>query len=241
MLALKELQTLMIRDLVAKNEKTAYLDFPQRITAYGNGYYNRLLDILESRFPVLAWFVGKDVFDNLCLQYIQNYPPVEYNINHYGTNFQDFLHNQKENQVWIDLALAQNMLHRSTQAAQKQKLSMDELTNIPLENWAYAQFTFQPYVYLFTINHPVHLAHQAYSKKENPPLLKTNLSHYVTFRKNQKTYFEKINSQVFTILSALQAGNALANALEKIDEEVELFKYFQKWQDQQFFTEVKFS
>src|SRR6516162_5491651 len=63
----------------------------ERLEIYHRAYHARLLECLREEFPVLEHALGRDVFDQFALGYLQKYPSHSYTLNQLGTCFPQFL------------------------------------------------------------------------------------------------------------------------------------------------------
>ena len=63
----------------------------QRLEVYGNAYFSRLAECLESIFPTFARVVGDETFRQFALGYLQQYPSRGYTLNDLGQRFVPFL------------------------------------------------------------------------------------------------------------------------------------------------------
>ncbi len=90
----------------------------QRIGVYAHAYYARLLECLHCEFPALVSLLGEEIFNGLCVEYLQSCPPKSYTLGDLGGRFHQFLLDNRQrasgdgasasngSQVdWIDMML----------------------------------------------------------------------------------------------------------------------------------------
>ena len=73
-----------LEKLICRSEN---LTSTERLGIYGNAYYARLLECLRESFPVLAYALGNDLFDEFSLEYLQRYPSQSYSLCQLGDHF----------------------------------------------------------------------------------------------------------------------------------------------------------
>ena len=63
---------------IAEIEEGGKIDPKQRLFIYAHAYKSRLVETLADDFPVLHSLVGDDMFEEICLDYIDKYPFNKY-------------------------------------------------------------------------------------------------------------------------------------------------------------------
>lgn len=98
MSSLKELQNAFKRNVMSGDEtfgkfinSTEAVSSDVRLAIYGNAYYARLEEALESDYGILKQLLGEDVFEEACLAYIHKYPSHYYSLRWFGQDFPEFL------------------------------------------------------------------------------------------------------------------------------------------------------
>lgn len=62
-----------------------------RLNVYVHGYYQRLMECLETDLPTLKMFLGDEVFKHFAFSYIKKYPSQSYSLVDLSTSFEQFL------------------------------------------------------------------------------------------------------------------------------------------------------
>ena len=62
-----------------------------RLGIYGDGYRSRLIEALQTTFPVLANLLGETDFQSLATQYVNAHDSTFFSIRYYGDQMADFL------------------------------------------------------------------------------------------------------------------------------------------------------
>ncbi|SHJ46384.1 Putative DNA-binding domain-containing protein [Rubritalea squalenifaciens DSM 18772] len=88
-----------------------------RVAIYGSSYYARLVQVMETEFPVLQQTLGEELFSQFALSYISHYPPQDYTLNKLGEYFPEFLYRSKpqEDDQWssfiVELAHLERLIN----------------------------------------------------------------------------------------------------------------------------------
>ncbi len=98
MSGLKELQNAFKRNVVNGDEEfgkyinsTEAVSSDVRLAIYGNAYFSRLEEALESDYEILKQLLGEDVFSEVCMAYTHKYPSHYYSLRWFGRDFPAFL------------------------------------------------------------------------------------------------------------------------------------------------------
>lgn len=63
----------------------------ERLDVYAEGYYSRLLEALQTDYPILAAKLGEDAFMRLTAEYLAEHPSRSYDLNELGRELPSFL------------------------------------------------------------------------------------------------------------------------------------------------------
>ncbi|NOX92815.1 MAG: DUF2063 domain-containing protein [Gammaproteobacteria bacterium] len=95
---LKELQNAFKRNVVNGDEEfgkyvntAGAVSSDVRLAIYGNAYFARLEEALESDYDILKQLLGEDVFNEICMAYTKKYPSHYYSLRWFGQDFPAFL------------------------------------------------------------------------------------------------------------------------------------------------------
>ncbi len=95
---LKELQNAFKRNVVNGDEafgkyinSTETVSSDVRLAIYGNAYFSRLEEALESDYGIVKQLLGEDVFSEVCVAYTHKYPSHYYSLRWFGQDFPAFL------------------------------------------------------------------------------------------------------------------------------------------------------
>src|SRR3990167_9415525 len=115
------------------------------LNVYQNGYFLRLLEVLEFDYPKLRKMVGDDTFYAWGRAFIHAYPSRRFSVRNFGKEFGTFLKTQSGVEaVHIELASFEWYLEIVMDTEDAPHLSMDDLSKIQAEKWIDIQFTLHP-------------------------------------------------------------------------------------------------
>ncbi len=113
---------------------------------YRLGYAGRLVDVLESEYPILARWLG-DEFDDLARTYIAAFPSDVHNARWFGRHLAHFLSEyaiDAGTQVTADLASLEAALADAFDATDAPPLEMPDLAAVAPDNWPSLTFSAHP-------------------------------------------------------------------------------------------------
>jgi len=177
---MSELNTLQtqIQELILNDVFQEHPDIVGHLEVYYEGYRFRLLEILTNDYPqcqaIINKLFGKDSFDKVAFEYIQQYPSQHFSVRYFGQHFSHFLaQNAPYSQMpyLSELADFEWCIAHSLDAANRDLLSIDTLKTIPPQAWGDLIFEFHPSVQLEYING----THRNFLKIKTPSLKKKDL------------------------------------------------------------------
>lgn len=158
MKTLKELQEGMQAFVLEKNTDVAEdiikpedMDSVARLQVYRNAYYLRLIEILEGDYTVLYHLMGKEAFDAMACDYLDAFPSHHFSIQHVGKHLAKFLKNTDHiDSSYSELAEFEWAIHEALYAEDAEVLTLEDLSQLPPEEWADMKLSLHPSVKLLT-------------------------------------------------------------------------------------------
>jgi len=246
MLSLKDIQNQMMRDLISRKKNVEYLNNAERLDVYGKGYFVRIKQTLESDYSYVQSLLGKPLFDEIIMEFIQTHPAKSYNLIHFGEDFPEFLRAKLPNMPWLaDLATYElNKIH-SYHCSRAAPIDIEKFKTIPIEQWNNAKFSFQKHLILMKTKWPIHLLLNFGDSKKSfsPDQVSAVDSYYMVYQHDDATYLRSIEDQEFKIIELLQFGESLGDVCSAIDDESALqsiFTWFQGWHSLELITDIQF-
>jgi len=231
----------------------------ERIGIYANAYYARLLECLSEEFPALVCAMGKTAFGAFSMEYLQEYHPSSYTLCDLGANFPQFLRENKpqteENEVdWTDLLIEIATLERVYSEVfdgpgieQKALLTEETLNSIKPEEWPEISLKMAPCFRLMQFQFPVHDFISNARKGNTPQIPEQQVTYLAITRRNYIVRREAISQAEFFLLSKLQAGLNVGDAITLFAESdlmepeelgLKLHEWFKRWTTAAFFIDV---
>ena len=105
-----------------------------RLSIYSDGYEARLGEVLEKTFPALKKYIGEDIFDEWCHEYIHLYPSTFFSVSRIGYQFSLFLKN-KNYHLESEIAALEWAINTAVDAGNAVPDTQQNLTQIPQEKW----------------------------------------------------------------------------------------------------------
>jgi len=153
---LKELQNAFKRNVVNGDEafgkyinSTGAVSSDVRLAIYGNAYFSRLEEALESDYGILKQLLGDDVFSEVCVAYTHKYPSRYYSLRWFGQDFPAFLgYQQASGEHHWPAEMAQLEWHfvGAFDAADSMVATEADAAAIAPEAWAALKIKFHPSV-----------------------------------------------------------------------------------------------
>lgn len=257
---LKKLQGWFQGEIVgaARNRKPAKeillpsrtLEARERMDIYTRMYFFRLHDCLIEDFPTLVEVLGHERFDRMIRLYLAKYPSKHYSLNFLGRRMPDFLSKNvpvPRRAALRDIAILENAMSEVFDERESPVLDPKTLANFPPQKWEKARLKLISAFRLLTLDYPANAIVTAV-RNENPiPKFSRRRCHVAVYRKNYKVWRMELSEPMFVLLSALQKGKRLREALffcSKVwkgkAEELErsVFQWFAEWSGEGFFSEI---
>lgn len=205
----------------------------ERLEIYNRQYWFRVLDALDEDFAGLRAVVGQRRFDALCEAYLVEFPSTSFTMRNLGAGLEPWL---RANPRWIQpragLALEMVRLEwaeiEAFDAASEPSLTPEDLSTQTTDS----RLRLQPYVQLLKLRYPVDDLLLAIREDRSDAAVASNaLSarkgrrvHKVARQKTQSiflavhridfsVYFKRIEAEAFALLSGLQEGESLSEAV----------------------------
>jgi hypothetical protein len=209
-----------IEQLIAPN---AILTSFDRMELYAQQYWWRLLQSLESDFPLLRRVLGVELFSGLIRKYLVRYPSNSYTLRHLGRRLPEFIKSESEipgemlELAW-DISRFELFRIESFFAKDASIITEEEMSVASPED---IQLALQPHVFLLFLSHPLHeylsifnsetlkdnQTNAVVTKEKNPgfseiriPKEKTSL---IIYRYSFEVFAKKVSDMVFDFLSFL--------------------------------------
>jgi hypothetical protein len=188
----------------------------ERIDIYRRGYRARLIECLADDYPTVRHALGTDAFDRLCSAYIARYPSDGPNLNPFGRHMAGFVRDEGPPPLRAfaaDLASLEWAIVEAIHAQSAPPLTLQALGDVPTDAWSQVRLTANPTVRLLRFEHPVNTYFRALRDRQDPPIPAPSPAATVVHRSGPTIWRSDLTAPMFQVLSALLAGERLADAL----------------------------
>ena len=221
-------------------DPSASLSSIERLAIYGNAYYARLLECLRVCYPILCHALGKELFDQFSLRYLQTYPSRSYTLEHLGSDYAQYLEETRPphdgdaktvddksqaNADWPELLVdvarlewAIGKVFNAVGVEGMKLLAAEDLAAIAPDRWAEAQLV--PVVCLQLLEFRFDL-NDYYTKMRNseasdgpqPEIPSPQTTYLALSRRDYIVRRYSLTHPEYVILKALQSGETIGNAI----------------------------
>jgi len=214
----------------------------ERLEIYNRQYWFRIMSALTEDFPGLATLLGDKVFDRLAVEYLTAHPSGSFTLRNLGSHLEEWLRSY-EPQLPIDRELLLDVVRlewahiEAFDNGEARPLTLQEVGSIG-EN---SRLGLQPHVRLIELHYPVDNFVVAVHRDLEEPSMASNA---VTTRKHVRrkkylstlqpehiflaahrfdefVYYKRLEPDAYKILTLIDHGSSLADALEKTASETE--------------------
>jgi hypothetical protein len=232
----------------------------ERLDIYHRAYFARLVECLRDEFPVLLHALGDEAFDAFALAYLQKYPSRSYTLNLLGSYLPQYLAEtrppeEESGLSWPDFLVDLATLELNFAAVfdgpgveGQQLLDVETLQLLAPEQWLESRLVPVPCLRLLTLRFPANKYYRAVRKKKQPALPQPRPTYLALTRRQFIVRHYEFSRLQHVLLSALVAGDSVADALEKTAAtagpqlarlEGLVHKWFRNWTAEGFFLGIE--
>jgi hypothetical protein len=205
-----------------------------RLEIYNRQYWLRVIGAVAEDFPALNAVLGKNIFDRLVLEYLRENPSTSFTLRNLGSKLPQWLEEHSEfaprrRKLVVDVAKLEWAYVEAFDRAELAPLTVLDFLGLAAET----RLFLQPHLQLLDLNYPVDELVLAVHREKGPSdimsnavvgrksvkrtrLPKMTLSEVflVVHRYDDSVYYRRIDQENFLLLSELQKGVSLGDALE---------------------------
>lgn len=189
-----------------------------RLGIYSDAYRLRLIEALESNYPVLAELLGGESFASLGGEYLEQHPSQHFSIRWFGHQLPAFLAATRSDAPWlIELAHWEWATSLAFDAADAPLLTRKDLASVSPTNWPSIQFTVQPSLQRMTLNSNVVELIKAAVASEALPVAKTAATtQWCLWRRELTVQYRSLDKEECVAVDALIAGANFGAICERL-------------------------
>jgi hypothetical protein len=220
---LRDLQSCFQRFLLAEDTSIErhVIDTPQapaavRLGIYADAYRSRLVEALESNFPVLAELLGASDFERLGSAYVRAHDSTCFTVRYYGDRLAQFLASDSRYAsipVLTELARWEWAMAIVFDAADVPPIDASALAAVLPEEWAYLQLRLSPSVQLLDLAWNVADIWKAVTDETERPqaTLLEQPATWMLWREKLQIYFRSLSTTEAAVLEAARSGQSFGD------------------------------
>lgn len=204
--------------LIVADEKVGV---KRRLAIYFDAYRLRIVEALATSYPKLKLLLGDDFFDSTARAYLEEHPSKFRNMRWYGGQMRDYLLSAlPQHPIAAQMAAFEWMLLLAFDAEDVPELKIQDLAEIPSENWSELKFKFQPALHLLPLRWNTIALWKAFDVEEVPPTLEQYSSYttWVIWRQNLNSQFRSMEETESLALHMGIVGASFGEICEELLE-----------------------
>jgi hypothetical protein len=182
-----------------------------RLGIYGDGYRSRLIEVLESSYPVLASLLGEADFQTLGAKYIATHESTFFSVRYYGHELADFLAATAEYSqapLLTELAKWEWAMAAAFDAADADPIDSAAFAQVAPEDWAELCFEWSPSVQLLALEWNVPELWKAVTEDTERPEPSLKPACWLIWRRELQIFFRPVAAAEAAVIGASRAGQS---------------------------------
>lgn len=219
------------------------LDAQQRLDLYRYSYRARLVECLADDYPAVKYAIGDGEFEALAHKYIEWNPSRNPSLNYYGKKFSEFTRGQGL-RFAADLAKLEWAMVEVLHAPPAPVLEMSKLAELPPEAHPNIKLLSSKTLRFHQFDYPVNAFLRAFKTGGAPVVPEAEWAATAIYRKGYVIWRMDFTRPMAGVLSALLAGETLADALGTIPQDADaalvndVMIWFREWVLGGFFAQI---
>jgi hypothetical protein len=216
---------------IKPNDRLSSFD---RLEIYNRQYWFRVIGAVSEDFPAVAALLGAKKFDSMVLAYLRENPSTSFTLRNLGSKLPKWLESHPEfsprrHALLLDVAHLEWAYVEAFDGADLRPLTAADFGDLG----ATSQLSLQPHLQLLDLRYPVDelvlavhrqtapsdimsnaVTERKQAKRTRLPAMRRSQIHLAVHRYENSVYYRRIDPEAFGLLSALQNGTFLGEALE---------------------------
>lgn len=202
---------------------TAQADAETRLGIYAEAYRLRLIEALDTDFPVLHALLGDDEFERMARAYIDAHPSRHFSIRWFGQHLSDFLRATapyREHPAVGEMAAFEWTMTLAFDAADDPLLALDAMAAVLPASWPDLRFTPHASLHRLDLSWNVPAVWKAHAAGEDvhAPEQNPHPIAWALWRQDLTTYFRSLEVDEAWALDALITGQPFADLCQGLCE-----------------------
>lgn len=190
----------------------------ERLSVYANMYYWRLIDILADEFPTVHHVLGPEQFTVVVKDYLERHPSKSYSLNHLGSSFPGYLEEEALDAPHREFIAAVARVERAMEDVFDEQyaepVTLDALSSLLVDESGDIYLQIIPALRLLELDYPVNDYITAVREDRHMDIPLPAKTYVAVYRSNYKPWRVDLEPQRYALLSYLQQGKSLGEALE---------------------------
>ncbi|NYF90034.1 DNA-binding domain-containing protein [Tunturiibacter empetritectus] len=216
---------------IKPNDRLSSFD---RLEIYNRQYWFRVIGAVSEDFPALAAVLGAKKFDSMVLAYLRENPSTSFTLRNLGSRLPKWLESRpdfspRRHALLLDVARLEWAYVEAFDGADLPPLTAADFGDLG----AASSLFLQPHLQLLDLRYPVDelvlavhrqtapsdimsnaVTERKQAKRTRLPAMRRSQTHLAVHRYDNSVYYRRIDPEAFGLLSALQSGTLLGQALE---------------------------
>jgi hypothetical protein len=207
-------------DIVAGIDTSEAVPAATRLEVYANAYRLRLIEALQSNYPVLHYLLGDEQFSELALGYLAEHPSQHFSIRWFGHRLAEYvgIAPQYAERSWLhELAQWEWATAAAFDAADATVLTMDMLAQVAPQDWLELRFALHPSLTRLQVASNVVALVKAAAAEQSPPApQELPAANWCIWRQDLQVRYRSLATEEAAALAALANGANFGGVCEEL-------------------------
>jgi len=201
----------------------AKISAPRRLAIYYDAYRLRLLEALDSNYPVLHAWMGDDEFEQLGLAYLEAHPSTHFSIRYFGHRLTEYLASADEyrgRSYLGEMAALEWAMSEAFDAPDSPVAGLDTMASIPPEAWPEMHMTLHVSVHRLDLRWNIPAIWTTIKEEQTPaePLAREWPEPWLVWRQDLRIFFRPLSVDEAWAIDAVRQGATFASICEGLVE-----------------------
>lgn len=201
----------------------AKVSAPRRLAIYYDAYRLRLLEALDSNYPILHAWMGDDEFEKLGLAYLESHPSTHFSIRYFGHRLSEYLasaETYRDKPYLSEMATLEWAMSEAFDAADSHGVNLDAMASLPPETWPGMHLALHASVRRLDLRWNVPAIWRAIKEEQAPekPAAGEWPQPWLVWRQDLKIFFRSLSVDEAWAIDAVRAGEPFASICEGLVE-----------------------
>ena len=202
---------------------SAKVSAPRRLAIYYDAYRLRLIEALDSNYPVLHAWMGDDEFEQLGLAYLEIHPSTHFSIRYFGDRLSDYLasaETYRDQPYLAEMAALEWAMSEAFDAPDSSIVSLDTMASIPPEAWPEMRLALHASVHRLDLRWNIPAIWKAIKEDQAPeePRAGEWPQPWLVWRQDLKIFFRSLSVDEAWAMDAARAYEPFASICEGLVE-----------------------